>query len=1433
MVLSSKTWQSSWTVLIVLCSLNIMVVTGHFYGGAVSYSLTNDGKKTYAHIELITNWELGKGPCGTGCTTARIDQSTKATRAQLEQANTDSYFGHFSIDVNNKLSDIYIDNSNFTETVYAVDEIGGWEQDYMRFTIEVLNDLEDFNYEGSYWRPVLQSGAVDSKLKWHLQTVIKSQIRSDTHGLNSVPRVISKPIYQVKLDTEAVIAITAVDADGDYIKCEQADFHDAGTMVKANGVEVKDCKVFVNASSTLGYTNDAWIVVAVKLNDYNKQKITFGTDSLLPIKDPIAYSYVQFLVNILTDVKSPIIIEPSLENGHPFIVYAGATWIVRVYAQASSSRTIADFRVVSLDKENFVKSIIKDGNKPGVKYVEITWQTTGSDVGRHLFCISAIDDEGHDSDLLCYKLEVRANTFTYRSQGQATFIDVPSPNEGIECEADVTCLLPVYVRSSSKVKTITVGQSFAENSKFSSVRTVTYKNEETFKATLSFSNPSKFDPCDPDPCDNGNCVDNYHKFFCFCGKKSTAAFKGDYCEININDCEPTSCTNNGICKDRINGYECDCHSRYEGNEPSDCSADKCHGESDLICDADAYVVIILLLLDKCRVDNCHGNGVCSVTEGCTCIYGYMNDENCTQSTGLLPVTGAEFLDMSPKDGELYTCFVNDVAIDCHIPLYLVVGSGTTLRTVCLQLEFVSDPLLYDKSFASVQKDADVKFLPPTLNDGSRLTCNSTERCMLMFYTEQKGATCQNVLSPTKGVTVFPTQLISGVCVTEVAFKFAKSQDNKTEICFQSTKNNFQQRCYKAEVPSHACQSSPCQNDGHCFRSYRKNAVLDYQCLCKKEYSGDRCEKESIEDSFPMFQVPFTSIARPKNVECVQYQTCGFTLMAETADLNRPKVVAGHVDTTVELSDIKVVKMKDRNVYSVKVMFTSAKEGEHLACIQTISESGENQDELCFKVNIVTDVSLLYGFKDRPHFKDASLPMNSEMECVVDKQCHVLYHLTIGDADNGASVTLKKDGNFDRIYHYTTCTSDMSIGANCSVDVIIIPTSKDVGNDNQVCVGTTATSSNIEGEERCFTVTTVSQHVNEGCQKLHCKNGGFCDGHEANNPLCYCPLSYSGGECDRPVDTMSTTFLGDLSLPSDIHCAVGESCSIPFETLIVQNETADVRFTRIDSDINAYSLSCVVTEYSDTLYMGVATFKTDVIGSYKACLLTNDTSVDETDELCLMINAVNASEAVSEQSFDKTKPHFVSPTLPADSTVFCATNKTCHLDLHFTNGDKFGHHSKCPTLIDTSETKDGRKRVLVPQYKHNECISDIVYLPPTITITSSLCVQLVLPGLKGENRCFDIKVVSDASQEKMSQCTGSTCDSLDLCQDGQVGDNCKCKVIRKNVPTDAAEDSSVPIALIAAGVGSAVLVVGSVVTGFIIYKMKKTKGVQPAEKAERM
>ena len=71
------------------------------------------------------------------------------------------------------------------------------------------------------------------------------------------------------------------------------------------------------------------------------------------------------------------------------------------------------------------------------------------------------------------------------------------------------------------------------------------------------------DECEPNPCTNdGSCQDQINGYFCQC----KAGFRGVNCEININECDPNPCQNNATCLDLENRYECKCLEGFQGRQ---------------------------------------------------------------------------------------------------------------------------------------------------------------------------------------------------------------------------------------------------------------------------------------------------------------------------------------------------------------------------------------------------------------------------------------------------------------------------------------------------------------------------------------------------------------------------------------------------------------------------------------------------------------------------------------------------------------------------------------------------------------------------------------------------------------------------------------------------------------------------------------------------
>jgi hypothetical protein len=76
---------------------------------------------------------------------------------------------------------------------------------------------------------------------------------------------------------------------------------------------------------------------------------------------------------------------------------------------------------------------------------------------------------------------------------------------------------------------------------------------------------SALNPCDPSPCNSGNCLDNRGEPVCRCPRN----FKGNFCELEEkNGCDLNPCMNDGVCRTHSLNVEkitCDCPSGFYGS----------------------------------------------------------------------------------------------------------------------------------------------------------------------------------------------------------------------------------------------------------------------------------------------------------------------------------------------------------------------------------------------------------------------------------------------------------------------------------------------------------------------------------------------------------------------------------------------------------------------------------------------------------------------------------------------------------------------------------------------------------------------------------------------------------------------------------------------------------------------------------------------------
>jgi len=74
----------------------------------------------------------------------------------------------------------------------------------------------------------------------------------------------------------------------------------------------------------------------------------------------------------------------------------------------------------------------------------------------------------------------------------------------------------------------------------------------------------------------GNCVSLQTTHLCQC----ESGFRGNYCDINIDECEIEPCLHNGKCFDGINNFKCECDEEFWYGDKCQFKINSCENEGD-------------------------------------------------------------------------------------------------------------------------------------------------------------------------------------------------------------------------------------------------------------------------------------------------------------------------------------------------------------------------------------------------------------------------------------------------------------------------------------------------------------------------------------------------------------------------------------------------------------------------------------------------------------------------------------------------------------------------------------------------------------------------------------------------------------------------------------------------------------------------------------
>ncbi|XP_032817443.2 protein eyes shut homolog [Petromyzon marinus] len=324
-------------------------------------------------------------------------------------------------------------------------------------------------------------------------------------------------------------------------------------------------------------------------------------------------------------------------------------------------------------------------------------------------------------------------------------------------------------------------------------------------------------------------------------------FDGDLCESDKNECLSEPCKNNGVCKDRTNGFECLCFDGFLGTfcevNINECESMPCENNATCIdlhnrfrchCPAGYYGPLCELDVNECELRPCENGGACINLEGsyrCLCIPGFTGalcDENVDECASTPCLHQSACANRPGGGGYSCQCLPGYTGARCGIHAD-VCASEPCRNGRCIDalghFTCVCEP-----GWTGVQCDADINEcdLNPCQHGGSCLDSSTAFRCSCAppGYT---GTACQ-----------------TDVCA-EGSELHSPAHCEHGDICQEGPATNYTCRCLPGyvgthcELETHECESSPCENGATC-----RDLVNGFTCVCAIGFSGDRCEVDADE-----------------------------------------------------------------------------------------------------------------------------------------------------------------------------------------------------------------------------------------------------------------------------------------------------------------------------------------------------------------------------------------------------------------------------------------------------------------------------------------------------------------------------------------------------------------------------------------------------------
>uniref|UniRef100_A0A7E4ZYZ5 Glycosyltransferase family 92 protein n=1 Tax=Panagrellus redivivus TaxID=6233 RepID=A0A7E4ZYZ5_PANRE len=373
------------------------------------------------------------------------------------------------------------------------------------------------------------------------------------------------------------------------------------------------------------------------------------------------------------------------------------------------------------------------------------------------------------------------------------------------------------------------------------------------------------------PCRNGAKCESLDEidYKCHCEPR----FTGRNCTTRLDNCQPTSCHNNGVCVSTSNGFTCQCAEGFLGE----------------FCEI-PLPSILFQGAATCNEDTCK-NGECSKTEDddfeCKCHYGYDGKQCDRQSligfdtpNSYVSVYGYDAgaksnltftLRSKNRDGILFYYgddiqFVSAEIYDGRIRLSLSIGRNQpSLMYSYLKVNDGKSHLIrfeIDDNRATLTID---NHFPQTIINKGRTKRLELKSKQPLFF----GGLPDKIANFAS--TEFRVKSVNSLvgCIADVFF-------NTNKVDFADTSVVEKRDTIVGCGPTvNICQNVGCNNAGKCVPNPIK--TRGYECSCSPTYTGENCENRlpgCIKERFRVYHEDngCRSVDMIKNARCLGY--CG-------------------------------------------------------------------------------------------------------------------------------------------------------------------------------------------------------------------------------------------------------------------------------------------------------------------------------------------------------------------------------------------------------------------------------------------------------------------------------------------------------------------------------------------------------------------------------